>query len=180
MGRKRRSGLRGSGTVVGAVLLAVASAVAAPQAARGQDAPVSSEADEAAVLAVVDRLFDGMRQKDEALLRGVWHPEARLQTATRTDEGEPVLRSTPVDDFIASVLSSSAHLDEVTFDEVVRISGDLATAWTPYNLFVDGSFQHCGVDALQLIRHGDGWRIHQLTDTRTRQGCDPSRRGDEG
>lgn len=32
--------------------------------------------------------------------------------------------------------------DEVTFDEEARIDGDMAIAWTPYNLFVDGEFRH--------------------------------------
>lgn len=134
-------------------------------------------ADEDAVLQVVQDLFDGMREKDEGLLRGVWHPEARLQTAGVDGQGAPRLASTPVDGFVQGVLSSEAHLDEVTFDEVVRIDGRLATAWVPYNLFVNGAFQHCGVDALQLILTGDGWKIFQLTDTRTRDGCDPERRG---
>lgn len=130
----------------------------------------------AEVQEVVDRLFDGMRTRDEAVLRSVWHPEARLQSAARDEAGAPVLRSTPVEGFIASVVASERHLDEVTFDEVVRISGDLATVWAPYNLFVDGEFSHCGIDAIQMIRSDDGWRIHQLTDTRTREGCDPDRR----
>jgi hypothetical protein len=137
-------------------------------------------AEEAAVLDVVRRLFDGMRTRDEGLLRGVWHPEARLQTAGPGPDGTPGLRTTLVDDFVASVLASGAHLDEVTFDEVVHISGDLASVWAPYNLFVDGAFQHCGVDAIQMVRSAGGWAIHQLTDTRTRDGCDPDRRGGGG
>lgn len=133
--------------------------------------------DEAAVLQVVHDLFDGMREKDEAKIRGVWHPEARLQSAGQDQDGTPSLRTTPVDGFIASVVSSTASLDEVTFDEVVRIDGNLASVWAPYNLFVNDSFQHCGVDAIHMLRTAEGWKIFQLTDTRTREGCDPERRG---
>lgn len=131
--------------------------------------------DEEAVLAVVEALFDGMREKDEALLRSVWHPEARLQSAGADDDGNPRVTSTPVESFVASVLSAEAYLDERTFDEEVRVDGNLATAWTPYNIFVDGQFSHCGVDAFQMVRTAEGWRILQLTDTRTREGCDPER-----
>ncbi len=133
--------------------------------------------DEAAVLQVVHDLFDGMREKDEAKLRSVWHPEARLQGAGQDRDGNPALSTTPVDGFLSSVLGSQALLDEVTFDEVVRIDGNLATVWAPYNLFVAGDFVHCGVDALQMVRTTGGWKIFQLTDTRTRDGCDPERRG---
>jgi hypothetical protein len=133
--------------------------------------------DEAAALQVVHDLFDGMREKDEAKLRSLWHGEARLQSAGQDPNGTPSLRTTPVDGFIASVVSSTASLDEVTFDEVVHIDGNLASVWAPYNLFVNDSFQHCGVDAIHLIRTSDGWKIFQLTDTRTQEGCDVERRG---
>ncbi len=133
--------------------------------------------DERAVLDVVTRLFDGMREKDEALLTSVFHDEARLHTAGADAEGQPRVTSSEIGSFIAGVLRAEAHLDEVTFDEVVLVDGNLATAWTPYNLFVDGEFSHCGVDAFTMVRTVDGWRILQLVDTRTRTGCDPGRRG---
>lgn len=157
--------------VLGAVLVTLllpASAVAQETDARGP---------EAAVLDVVTRLFDGMREKDEALLRAVFHDEARLHTAGADDEGRPRVTSGDIESFIVGVLRAEAHLDEVTFDEVVLVDGNLATAWTPYNLFVDGEFRHCGVDAFTLVRTADGWKILQLVDTRTRTACDPGRRG---
>jgi hypothetical protein len=153
-------------------VMGVALCVCAPRAAHAQAAD-----DEAAALQVVHDLFDGMREKDEAKLQAVWHAEARLQSAGQDRDGTPSLRTTPVEGFIASVVSSTADLDEVTFDEVVHIDGNLASVWAPYNLFVDDAFQHCGVDAIHLIRTSDGWKIFQLTDTRTQEGCDVERRG---
>lgn len=137
----------------------------------------AQDADEQAVLAVVQQLFDGMRQKDEALLRAVFHPEARLHTAGAESDGGPRVTSTVIESFITGVVGSDRYLDEVTFDEEVRIDGNLATAWTPYNLFVDDAFSHCGVDAFVMVRTVDGWQILQLVDTRSRTGCDPERRG---
>jgi hypothetical protein len=123
------------------------------------------------VLAVVTALFDGMREKDEAKLRSVFHADARLHRA-----GPPV-PGTPIEAFIQSVLSAPAEYDEVTFDEQVLVDGALAVAWTPYNLFVDGEFSHCGVDAFTMMRTQEGWKIVQIVDTRGSEGCDPSRRG---
>lgn len=135
-----------------------------------------SAADEAAVLEVVNTLFDGMREKDEAKLRSVFHEEARLHSAGADEAGMPRTSETPIEGFIGSVLGSGAHLDEVTFDERVEVSGNLAMAWTPYNLFVNDAFQHCGVDVFVMTRANDGWRILQLADTRTQEGCDQDRR----
>ncbi|MDT8339880.1 MAG: nuclear transport factor 2 family protein [Longimicrobiales bacterium] len=137
----------------------------------------STGADREAVLGVVRTLFDGMRQKDEALLRSVFHPEARLHTAATDAAGAPATPGGTAEAFVGRVLAGRAHLDEVTFDEVVLVEGNLAMAWTPYNLFVDGAFQHCGVDLFVMTRAVGGWEILQLVDTRRRDGCDPERRG---
>jgi hypothetical protein len=155
-------------------LALAAGVLVSPTLAGAQEA--GSAADEAAVLEVVTTLFDGMREKDEAKLRSVFHPDARLHSAGQDAAGTPATRESPIDGFIQNVLGSEAHLDEVTFDEAVEVSGNLAMAWTPYNLFVNDAFQHCGVDAFLMTRSPEGWKILQLADTRTREGCDPDRR----
>ncbi len=141
------------------VVCAVGVALAAPVGAQ-QD----RSAEEAEILGMVTTLFDGMRERDGEKLRGLFHPEARLGTNS-------------VEGWITSVEGATAYLDEVTFDEEVRIDGDLAMAWTPYNLFVDDRFQHCGVDLFTFVRVEGAWKILQLADTRRQEGCDPERRG---
>ncbi len=133
---------------------------------------VEAQTAEEEVMAVVRTLFDGMRERDEAKLRSVFHSTARLQSAGRADQ------VTPIDQFIGGIVSGSGPmLDEVTFDEQVIVDGALAMAWTPYNLFIGDRFSHCGVDAFTMVRTAEGWKIVQLVDTRTQEGCDPSRRG---
>jgi len=123
----------------------------------------STENAENAVLAVVDALFDGMRNKDAELIRSQFADGTRLG-------------SLAVDDFVERVTANEAHLDEVTFDETVLVDDDLAMAWTPYNIFIDGSFHHCGVDLFTMRRSDGRWRITHLEDTRRTEGCDPARR----
>lgn len=131
--------------------------------ASGASAQVAKGDDRDAVLAVVQRLFDGMRAKEALILESVFAPDARL--------GSRDARS-----FIEGVVSSERYLDEVTFDETVLIDKDLAMAWTPYNLFVDGDFHHCGVDLFVLRRKESEWQITHLDDTRRSEACDPERR----
>jgi len=157
-----------------AALLVVALLIGAPGVGPAPVAAQNARPDDgtrAEVLGVVTTLFDGMREQDGEKLRSVFHPDARLHTAGGPGGG------TPIEAFIQSVLSGTAELDEVTFDEEVLADGPLAVAWTPYNLFVDGEFSHCGVDAFTMIRSAEGWRILQIVDTRVGEGCDPSRRG---
>jgi uncharacterized protein (TIGR02246 family) len=123
------------------------------------------------VVAVVQRLFDAMRAKDTVALRAVFHPEATLTGPGRDAQGHVVVRAVPVARFVAGVAGATAHLDEQFWDPEVRVDGDLATVWTPYAFYADGTLSHCGVDAFQLARLDDGWRIIQIADTRRREGC---------
>lgn len=120
--------------------------------------------EESQVLGTVTALFDAMRAKDGDALRNAFLPEGRL--GTDSTEG-----------WINSVSSSQAYLDEVTFDEVILIDDTVAMAWTPYNLFVNKAFHHCGIDVFTLRKVKDQWKILQIDDTRRTEGCDPERRG---
>ncbi|MFT4768408.1 MAG: hypothetical protein ACI8RN_001544 [Glaciecola sp.] len=124
----------------------------------------AQEDQEQQVLKAVTSLFDGMRAKDADTLRSAFLPEGRLGT-----DGTEA--------WITQVSNSDAYLDEVTFDETVLVDDGMAMAWTPYNLFVNGEFHHCGVDIFSLRKAEGQWKILQLDDTRRTEGCDPERRG---
>jgi hypothetical protein len=124
-----------------------------------------------AVLATIHRLFDGMRNGDSAAVRAAFHPSAYLATALQPPTG-PVLRIDTLETFIRAVGSPRDQVwDERVGNEEVRMDGPLATVWTEYSFFAGTKFSHCGVDAFQLARTGEGWRIIALTDTRRREGC---------
>jgi hypothetical protein len=136
-------------------------------------APAAAQAeDEAAVRAVVTRLFDGMRAGNGAVFAEVFTPDARLQTAAVRRDGTTVLGSMPVDSFAAMVSQPRDFvLDERIDAWDVRIDGPLAVVTVDYSFYAGERFSHCGIDAFQLFRGREGWKIFQLTDTRRRTGC---------
>jgi hypothetical protein len=120
----------------------------------------------AAVRAVVDAVFDGMRAGDSTAVRTVMHPEARLMT-TGTRDGKPVLESSPIDRFIASIgAPHDEPYDERISDVVIQVDDNLATAWMNYAFHVGDRLSHCGVNAFQFFKSEAGWKIIQITDTR--------------
>lgn len=129
------------------------------------------EGDREAVLEVVRRLFDGMRARDSAAVRAVFHAEARL-VATGEQDGAPSIRVVPADAFVAAIGSGDEEWDEPFWDSVVQIEDNLATVWTKYAFYRAGEFSHCGVDTFLLARTEDGWRIVSVADTRQREGCE--------
>jgi hypothetical protein len=157
-----RRAVRGALTILGTLLVAAGAAEAQDT---GSDDPAIA----------VQRLFDAMRERDTLAVRQAFHPEGRLMTAGRDRAGNPVAQTTTVDAFVSAVGSAGARLDERISDVEVRVDGGLATVWAHYEFYVDTTFSHCGVDAFQLARTADGWKIIQVADTRRRDGCDPAR-----
>lgn len=145
--------------------LAVLTAGPSPAAAQTEE--------EAAVREVVDRLFDAMRAGDSTAARSVFHPDARL-VATQEKDGEVRVRMVPADAFVAAIgQPHEATWDERIRDVEIRVDDRLATAWMRYAFHLGDTLSHCGVNAFQLVRTGDGWKVTQVADTRRQEGCEP-------
>lgn len=144
----------------------------------GEAAGAGQDADVRAVEETVRDLFDAMREADSASARALFHPDARLSGPVEK-EGEVLLRSSPVGGFVEAIGGAEEEWDERISGLEVRVDGRLATAWMDYVFYLGDELSHCGVNAVQLYRSGDGWRIFQIADTRRTEGCaDP--RGDTG
>jgi hypothetical protein len=148
----------------------VAAALLVPAAARAQ-----AGSEEAEVMAVVEKLFDAMRARDTTAMRSVFVPGARLVRGS-TATGETTVDMTDIGDFITSIANAPPGLliDERIYDHEVRIDGNLATVWVHYTLYLGDRLSHCGVDAVQLLRLSDGWKMVNLADTMRRENCDPA------
>jgi hypothetical protein len=133
--------------------------------------PEPPSRDAAQVRAAIDALFDGMRAGDSSAVRAVFHENARLHTALGPSDTTAV-RATPIDQFVAAVGKPHEKVwDERIWDVEIRIDGPLASAWVPYAFYLGDELSHCGVNAVQLVRQEEAWKILQLTDTR-RPDCD--------
>ena len=139
-------------------------------------APVTALAqqdEEAAVLAVVERMFDAMRAGDSTALRDLLHPSATGATTFVRDGVPTIQREASMDGFVQAVgTPHEAIWDERIGDPEVRIDGPLATVWTPYAFYAGDQFSHCGVDAFQLFKGETGWKVFHVADTRRREGCE--------
>lgn len=147
-----------------AALAAAALAWAGPLAAQQED--------EAAVLAVIDRMFEGMRTNDGDMVRSTFVEGATL-VSTEDREGGPATQLLPVERFASAVDGATIPWDEPYWDPIVQIRDHLATAWVKYAFYAGEDFSHCGVDAFMLARQADGgWKIVALADTRQREDCE--------
>ena len=156
-----------------AICLGFGLLVACAGGARAQD----HAGDEQAVLAVLDRLFDAMRTNDGELARSVF-AEGAVMIRTEGRDGGPATAINPAIGFIEAVGGATAEWDEPVWDPVVQIQDHLATVWIKYAFYLDGTFSHCGIDAVIMARSSDGWKITALADSRATEDCEmPPGRG---
>ena len=68
--------------------------------------------------------------------------------------------------------SGGTDLDvNVTSPGWTSIDDGIASVWTPYELYFENKFSHCGVNSFQLIQVQGEWKISMITDTRRKVGC---------
>jgi hypothetical protein len=116
----------------------------------------SSERD--AVLKAVQMFFDTMTARDVDAMRRIMVPRGHFHAMDmRTPKIDPVLLST--EEALAGLQKTKYTSRERIWNPEVRVHGLIATVWAPYDLWVDGKYSHCGVDAFDLIKTTDGWKI---------------------
>lgn len=140
--------------------------------ARAQDMPAGDRATEA--LAVIERLFDGMRASDSTIVRSVFDDEVtHLVSSYATGEGAARADYTSIDDFVRVVGGSEpGSLEERYVVRDMHVDDHLVTVVTPYTFHFDGAMVHCGVDVFLLAETDAGWKIVGVADTRRREGCE--------
>ena len=125
-----------------------------------------SDADRAAILATVQSLFDALGERDTDLLAAILHPDILMHSVERSAAGERSASTSTLDGMVARLEADGPRMTERMWDPEVRVSGDLATVWTPYDFYVGEDLSHCGADAFILMREGGDWQITSLSWTR--------------
>ena len=133
-------------------------------------AALSATPDEAEVLAAVQSFFDSMTTKDVAAAEQVLAPEGRF-FSVRVIDGKKVVRSSTNREYLDGLAEAKDDWLERMWNPEVKIHGDLATVWAPYDFHVNGQFSHCGVDAFNLMRIDGLWKITGGSYTVEREEC---------
>lgn len=122
-------------------------------AAAAQPAPDRDE-----VLKVVQAFVDTMTARDVEGARKVLQPQGRFH-ATRMRDGKPDIRAFSNEEYLADLSAAKTRMQERIWNPEVRIRGTIASVWAPYDFWIDGKFSHCGIDAFDLIKTEEGWKL---------------------
>lgn len=121
---------------------------------------------EQAILTTIQRIMDGVAQRNHAMVKGQLFPGGM---ATLIREGEPLQLN--FDAFVERLPTIGAtKLEERLYDPLVRIDDDIALVWSPYKYFIDDKLDHCGTDLFSLIRRDGRWLVSGIADN-SRKDC---------
>jgi hypothetical protein len=138
----------------------------AVQASAQSNAPSTlapnNDAEKEAVKNVIKQTFKAMLAADTVLLKSCFAPGA-IMHVVQNQKDSVVVRTSKVADFVASIgKQQPGSLDERSFDEIIYIDHELASAWAPYTFHRNGQFSHKGIDSFQFVKLKDGWKIQYL------------------
>src|SRR4051812_46388603 len=134
---------------------------------------LDAQTTEDSVKAVVNQLFEGMKNSDAKMIQSAFADSAILQSVGKSKEGKIVIENEKIDEFakLISGLKKGAADEQIVF-ESIKIDGQLAMIWAAYKFYFEGKFSHCGVDSFQLVFINGQWKIQYLIDTRRKQPCE--------
>jgi tetratricopeptide (TPR) repeat protein len=151
----------------------------------GLDAALAAAADRPdpgaerrAVLATAQAFFEVIASGDADAGRALVTETVSFIGMSTTADGV-VLSESGRDAFLERITGASGLLERM-WDPTVMVHGTVASVWTPYDFHVNGEFSHCGVDAFNLVKTDDGWRIASIVWTVEPTGCPPSPLGPPG
>ncbi len=142
-------------------------------AAQPTENPVKTMGEDSVKTAIND-LFIAMKAGDSKAFLAAMSDSAVLQTVSQDATGRTVVLTENIQEFAAylATMKKDAADERIVFDGI-NIDGAMATAWVPYEFYLDGKFSHCGVDAFVLVRVAGKWKIQYIIDTRRKTGCKP-------
>ena len=130
-------------------LLGLALALASPL--------VGAETDDAdVVLGLADQALVFINEEDPIGLTDLMLEEAVVFAGLERPEGQLVRVTTRAQHREQPI---EGDLVERGWDPAVMVSGSVAMVWSPYDLYVNDAWVHCGVDIFNFVKTDAGWRI---------------------
>ncbi len=134
----------------------------------------AQQADNEAIKAVINRLFEGMKKGDSSMVHSVFHANAIIQTTGISEKTKKfyLITENRLKQFLKVIGSERNRIwDEHATSFDIKIDNQMAQAWVPYEFILGGKFSHCGVDNFTLYKEDKEWKIVYLIDTTRKDNC---------
>lgn len=128
--------------------------------------------DRADILATIDRFFEALAGRDADVLETLFSEQAMDVTTYPERDGQPV-RYGKAGDVVAAIRAGELpKIEEPYWNPIVLQRKTLAVVWTPYEVWVDETLSHCGIDVFNLTRQNGAWIIDSIHWTTEPSACE--------
>ncbi|CAL2089283.1 Putative lumazine-binding protein [Tenacibaculum sp. 190524A02b] len=138
-----------------------------------------SSSEEKAIKNTISTFFEGLHKGDSTLVSSTLHNTIKIQTTFTNKKGKKILKTETRSKLLNTI--ASKKVTDTYFEKLlsytIKIDGNLASVWTPYEFYYNGNFSHCGANSFQLYNNNGQWEIIYLVDMRRRNNCQVSKRG---
>ena len=129
----------------------------------------AEDADKKAVLEKVNHFFVALEKQDPVLYKSIMFPKAQIWVVRKQDDSLTNTMRTFAEDI--QRFNPQRIIQERPLTCEIKIHNDIAMAWVPYELSVNGKFSHCGVDVFTLLKTNTDWKIVNLSYSVEPDGC---------
>lgn len=129
--------------------------------------------EEKAIKKVISTFFDALHKGDSTLLKSTLHRDIKIQTTFTDGKGIKQLKTQLKEDLLKGVANKKEkdmYLEKL-LSYTIKVDGNLASVWTPYEFYLNNNFSHCGANSFQLFNNNGKWQIIYLADMRRRGNC---------
>lgn len=98
----------------------------------------------------------------------------KMQSISIDKDGKTVLSENDYFQFVQNIanIPKDSTFEEKLLNFNIKVDGNMANAWIPYEFWYQGKLSHCGVNSFQLIKQDAKWKIIYLVDTRRLARCE--------
>ena len=121
----------------------------------------------------IETFFVGLQKGDSTILKSTLHKDIKIQTTFTNKKGEKHLKTESRANLLKNVANKkpeNTYLEKL-LSYTIKVDGNLASVWTPYEFYLNGKFSHCGANSFQLFNNNGKWEIIYLVDMRRRANC---------
>lgn len=131
------------------------------------------KSEEKEIKKAIETFFEGLHKGDSTIMKSTLHRHIKIQTTSTNKEGKKILKTETREKLLTSIANKKpehVYLEKLlSYD--IKIDGNLASVWTPYEFYFNGNFSHCGANSFQLFNNNGKWEIIYLVDMRRRGSC---------
>ena len=143
------------------------------QQAQFDTSRLPSDATTDSIKSVVNELLEAISTNDSTKAAQLVLKEGHvMRVSNRLGDNRISFRSNRT--FIEQTGNRSIEVYERMWNPVIIYRGDIAVAWTTYDLHINGEFSHCGAETFTLVRNDNMWLISDWAYTFEPNNCEES------